>query len=478
MSGHALSRNQRAVSFAASQPEDRPLSPIPSYQEDSGVVRGFSLGQITRSDRNNLQELSLAAPLKQTIPLSKKSHVFTLGGSSSEEAESCSSLHKVRTVPGYIPDVLKPRKQTSFNYFASTKTRKSQGSSFLESFDTDNVEFVDKDAVATDSEDWDDYSEHDRAMKNELSTIDNPLFAFPRIMTPPSPLRDHLLDTSLRLKKQPVLNEALRSHTTSASSIYSHVRHALLKTSPMLPKQLRFYLRKSRLLGVIKQEMALISLNRGIDNSEIDLEPLQEASSKLERQLAALRTQCLEENIALHQVDEILNACHLHDPETGLMAPQINTSSYHHDLLALRKKALKTKPAWTSKLDRINNWLFDNLSHSTDNAALHRSMLPSGQSMSEKDWARSVIKFWSIDEAAMGDEYLGTSSRGAVGSWGDSRGAITRYKIPEVFQRLKRPVIPDCLTVVTVHWRHVWTPKVETASAIEHLRAVQLALHP
>jgi hypothetical protein len=70
---------------------------------------------------------------------------------------------------------------------------------------------------------------------------------------------------------------------------------------------------------------------------------------------------------------------------------------------------------WSSKLDRINN-----LQSSSDNAALHRSILPDDQNLIEKAWARSVPKYWSIDEAAMGEEYLESSSRGAAGSWGGS----------------------------------------------------------
>jgi hypothetical protein len=90
-----------------------------------------------------------------------------------------------------------------------------------------------------------------------------------------------------------------------------------------------------------------------------------------------------------------------------------------------------TRPQnWLTKKDRINSWLLQNLATQPSEALHHRKCLHDigiGDQLSEEEWARLVLKFWAIDDAAQQLEYTDCSTNGAV----DSDGAChsTRVKL-------------------------------------------------
>lgn len=85
---------------------------------------------------------------------------------------------------------------------------------------------------------------------------------------------------------------------------------------------------------------------------------------------------------------------------------------------------------WLTKKDRINSWLLQNLAAEPGEALCHRKCLQEegmGDQLSEEEWARLVLKFWTIDDAAQPLEHTECSTNGAV----DSDGACnsTRVKL-------------------------------------------------
>jgi hypothetical protein len=245
----------------------------------------------------------------------------------------------------------------------------------------------------------------------------------------------------------------------SSESLIDRTAAALLESSkPLYPAKVASYISKSRLLQTIEQQMSLLSL-QAASKPEIQqhLDNFTKQLEAIKRCLTRLRIQCLKEGHSLHLINEVLNSCKIHDPVTGLRLPTHNTAASHTDLLALRKRTLKhkiysTDPSYT-KRDRINRWLFQNLQNSPENAALHRSMMTSGteKDLDEKSWARTVVKYWSIDEAATGEEYeavnastneaadsyarsLDDNEDGKEESWAEL--VVGAYGMPKVMQRI------------------------------------------
>jgi hypothetical protein len=206
------------------------------------------------------------------------------------------------------------------------------------------------------------------------------------------------------------------------------VATTLLEAStPFYPTTVASYISKSTLLQRTEQQISLLSLYAS-DNPDIQqhLDGFSKHLAAIKRCLTRLRAQSLREGHSLHLIDEILTSCKMHDPVTGLRLQIPNIAIRHGDLLALRKRTLKQAILSTSqsytKRDRINRWLFQNLQNSPENAALHRSMMVStaDRELDEKSWARTVVKFWSIDEAATGEEYEAASTNEADGSYAKS----------------------------------------------------------
>ncbi|KAH8670114.1 hypothetical protein BGZ60DRAFT_514821 [Tricladium varicosporioides] len=204
------------------------------------------------------------------------------------------------------------------------------------------------------------------------------------------------------------------SHQSSSDlSLENHAIADLLETLKSLhPPTIVAYISKTRLVHTIEQQISLLSLQT-TDNRNIqeNVDRFRKYLENIQRRLTQLRLKCLLEGHSLHQIDEILTSCKIHDPITGLRLSPVNTAIRHADLLALRKHTLNNRYTLAagsdSKRDMINKWLFQNLQNSPENAALHRSIMIAGmeEQLDEKAWARIVVKYWSIDEAATGLEY-------------------------------------------------------------------------
>lgn len=88
---------------------------------------------------------------------------------------------------------------------------------------------------------------------------------------------------------------------------------------------------------------------------------------------------------------------------------------------------------WVSKKDRINSWLLQNLAAQPSEALHHRRYLQdegvAGDQLSDEEWARLVLKFWTLDDAARPSESVDCSTNGAVDSDGACHSA--RVKLSE-----------------------------------------------
>jgi hypothetical protein len=244
----------------------------------------------------------------------------------------------------------------------------------------------------------------------------------------------------------------------SSESLIDRTAAALLEASvPLYPASVASYISKSRLLQTIEQQMSLLSL-QAAHNPEIQqhLDNFTKQLEAIKRCLSRLRAQCLKEGHSLHLVDEILTSCKIHDPATGLRLPTPSTAVRHGDLFALRKRTLKhgvpcAEPS-DAKRDWINRWLFQNLQNSPENAALHRSMMAGGTAaeLDDKSWARTVVKYWCVDEAATGEyEAVLPSTNEVADSYAkslDNNGdgepepweglGVGKYRMPKVMQRI------------------------------------------
>jgi hypothetical protein len=81
----------------------------------------------------------------------------------------------------------------------------------------------------------------------------------------------------------------------------------------------------------------------------------------------------------------------------------------------LNERVVRT---WGTSNDRINSWLLQILAASKEEQKIHRSYLCNGKDLDENEWARLVLKYWLIDEAAVGNEEEPCSTNGAVDSSG------------------------------------------------------------
>lgn len=112
-----------------------------------------------------------------------------------------------------------------------------------------------------------------------------------------------------------------------------------------------------------------------------------------------LRREGWDKGYSLSEIDMILGT---NSPAENSITEK-STFVIDENFKALRQQFLhlQSQTALTSKRDRINTWLLQNLASSNQVAALHRTILPhEGKGLDEKAWARQVLKFWPLDGAA------------------------------------------------------------------------------
>ena len=70
---------------------------------------------------------------------------------------------------------------------------------------------------------------------------------------------------------------------------------------------------------------------------------------------------------------------------------------------------------WNGTRDRVNRWMLHSLGSSEEQAKIHRSMLHDPE-IPVPSWSRLVLKYWFMDEAALGIELEPSQSVGAIES--------------------------------------------------------------
>jgi hypothetical protein len=80
-----------------------------------------------------------------------------------------------------------------------------------------------------------------------------------------------------------------------------------------------------------------------------------------------------------------------------------------------------------TKHDSINMWLLSNLQFSSEEKKRHRAFLANSEELNEEQWARLVLKYWLLDEAATCLEDRPESTNGAVNSAGLCHSARVHF---------------------------------------------------
>ncbi|MCJ1432006.1 hypothetical protein MMC27_001362 [Xylographa pallens] len=221
------------------------------------------------------------------------------------------------------------------------------------------------------------------------------------------------------------LNARNNAHETSAHSSRPHAfkdEHRALHdgTMQIFPKCVARYISHRRMVISLIDQIRLLqirpSLNPQPASSKLATESqqtLKERLTVLTDEMKALRTTCLQASHSLYEIDQIL----VIPLEETLGPPNPHPSHPHQDVLALRKSTLASHllQSWTTRRDRINNWLLHSLRADDQLAQLHRSILGE-QHLSEKAWARLVLKHWTLDEAATGGPLSRAQSAAATNS--------------------------------------------------------------
>ena len=68
----------------------------------------------------------------------------------------------------------------------------------------------------------------------------------------------------------------------------------------------------------------------------------------------------------------------------------------------------KEARVWSTRKDRINAWLLQNMATSPQGSKNHRNYFKHGERLDKKQWARLILKFWLIDETAVSVETIST----------------------------------------------------------------------
>ncbi|MCJ1378606.1 hypothetical protein MMC17_001705 [Xylographa soralifera] len=148
-------------------------------------------------------------------------------------------------------------------------------------------------------------------------------------------------------------------------------------------------------------------------------------TQRIEAEVERARNSCWERGYNLDEIDRALRPYHPRGPKIGTSPTSEPSADTPNELAGAVHIAAhhKRAKAWSTRQDRINAWLLQNLVASPKLTQLHRSFCKDGNKLSEEDWARSVMKFWPLDEAATRGEQKNCSTNGAVNSDGACHSA-------------------------------------------------------
>ena len=163
----------------------------------------------------------------------------------------------------------------------------------------------------------------------------------------------------------------------------------------------------------------LFSLSEQTVEPEINALEAQLCNLTISSEAKALQISSWKKGFNTHDLDSHISKCRKPGTDLGTNSPkETNQGGANMHLGADSKFRLETSILNATQHDRINMWLLNNLEASNKEKRLHRSFLPQGVIWDEEEWARLVLKYWLLDEAATGREDRCFSSNGAVDSDG------------------------------------------------------------
>ena len=191
---------------------------------------------------------------------------------------------------------------------------------------------------------------------------------------------------------------------------------------------------------------------------------LKQYQTELQTELESIRLQCVKAGISLYEIDQV----------TGPQGSQPESSvPAHSDMLEIRKNTMEDKllDNFSSTRNRINRWLLHSLRSDDKLARLHRSFLPDSI-LANESWARLVLKYWTLDEAAIGPELMAPFSISARYSY----GVNSFMETPE-----NEPFLSTSSPVESVIAPDVWKERNKSPTpgkGAERFRAVTIPVQP
>lgn len=143
-----------------------------------------------------------------------------------------------------------------------------------------------------------------------------------------------------------------------------------------------------------------------------------------------MRRECIVAGHSTYEINAFLTTERSSDKNNKMHFEPRTKAPNHQDILESRRHTLESSllDGWTDTRDRINRWMLHTLRTDEAQARLHRSMLVEPD-IGEEAWARLVLKYWNLDEAATGIElrtsFVDRSSRQS-GCLGNGIGRVSQ----------------------------------------------------
>lgn len=238
---------------------------------------------------------------------------------------------------------------------------------------------------------------------------------------------DHSSDSDMWMKSAQKPKDQMpkpRSPSIVSDNLDNQYAALLKAIEGAYPRAVGEYVLWRGMATLFQCQLRILSKDLGVNNKceqSKDAASAKSSTAQLQRQaleagqrynemmLGKLRSQCIKNGHSLYEIDQTMT---LSTSQSGLDA-----SREHLDMLAIRKRSLDSYllQAWTSTRDRINSWLLHSLRSDDELAKFHRSML-ADPLLTEKEWARLTLKYWTLDEAATGIPWTPSQSAAATDS--------------------------------------------------------------
>jgi hypothetical protein len=232
--------------------------------------------------------------------------------------------------------------------------------------------------------------------------------------------------------------------TTDAAAIldFNAFESLIAQAGGSTSENLMEYLRYNQMTETIRVHVRMISaLTAHLGIAETSFEKLKSQQAyweilgslkSIESEKDRYRQACWSEGYDVDEIDRMLKTSERYETVSNTSSdiyqePESEQHMSWWDVLH------HTGPQnWLTKKDRINSWLLQNLAAQPKEALCHRKYLQdqgADDQLSEEEWARLVLKFWTLDDAARPSEDADCSTNGAVDSDGACHSA--RVKLVE-----------------------------------------------